>query len=136
MTDISVIPPFYSDILIDYEDIGHARRFNAQRMQDNSAWSTTFQFMTGPQGALVPLSIASWSVKGTAQRVNLPNSCSLDLATRISLMPDPSQLQIALSQDDCSLLGVGVIVFELLRVDPPPQRPILKFFINNYEGVA
>jgi hypothetical protein len=135
MTDTTVIPPFYSDILIDYEDVGDSHRYNIQRMQTNAGWAATFQFMSGPPEALVPLSIASWSVQGTVQRVNLPSN-SLDLATRMTLLTDPSQLKITLSEDDCFMLGAGLIVFEILRVDPSPQRPILKFFVNNYEGVV
>jgi hypothetical protein len=54
----------------------------------------------------------------------------------MELGTDTSQLIISLTQNDTAALGIGRIVFEVLRVDPPPQRPILKFYIENTAGVV
>jgi hypothetical protein len=102
-------------------------------MQTNSAWSSIFQFTCGTPS--VPLSLASWTLTGKAQRVNLPNN-QLDLMPKMNLGTDTSQLTISLTDADTALLGVGRIVFEVLRINPFPQRPILKFYIDNYDGVA
>lgn len=108
-------------------------RYTAQRMQTNSEWSTTFRFTI--DNPPVPQSLATWTLIGKCQRVNLPNTY-LDLIPRMNIGDDDtSQLIISLSKDDTLMLGVGRIVFEVLRVDPIPQRPILKFFIDNFNGV-
>jgi hypothetical protein len=104
-------------------------------MQTNSAWSSVFQFTIGTTTPPVPLSLSTWTLTGKVQRVNLPNN-QLDLTPRMSLGTDTSQLTISLTDADTALLGVGNIVFEVLRINPPPQRPILKFYIDNYDGVA
>lgn len=109
------------------------RRYVAQKMQINAAWSSIFQFVVGDPP--VPQSLATWTLNGRVQRVNLPNN-NLDLTSRMHLMADTSQLSISLTPADTDFLGVGRIVFEVLRVSPLPQRPILKFYIDNNDGVA
>jgi hypothetical protein len=102
-------------------------------MQTNSAWTSVFQFVVG--NPPIPFSLATWTLIGTATRTNMPNK-AVDLANKMSLMDDTSQLMISLVEDDTSLLGVGRIVFEVLRTDPGPQRPILKFYVENHAGVV
>jgi hypothetical protein len=109
------------------------RRYITQKMQVNAAWSSIFQFMVG--NPPVPQSLSTWTLIGTAQRANLPNN-NLDLVPRMDLGTDTSQLIISLTNLDTASLGVGRIVFEVLRIDPPPYRPILKFYIENNDGVA
>jgi hypothetical protein len=101
------------------------------RMQTNAAWYGIFQFTMQN----IPYSIAGWTLQGLAQKVNVPIR-NVDLSTRMALMTDSSKLKITLSEDDTFLLGVGRIQFEVLRMDPLPQRPILRFYIQNYEGIA
>jgi hypothetical protein len=109
------------------------RRYTAQKMQVNAAWSSIFQFTVG--NPPVPQSLATWTLSGKVQRVNLPNN-NLDLTSRMHVGVDTSQLMISLTPVDTDFLGVGRIVFEVLRVSPLPQRPILKFYIDNNEGIA
>jgi len=109
------------------------RLYVAQKMQTNAAWSSVFQFTVG--NPPVPQDLSTWILKGKCERVNLVNNF-LDLVTRMDLGTDTSQLIISLTQDDTLFLGPGRIVFEVLRVDPPPQRPILKFYIENNPGVV
>jgi hypothetical protein len=110
------------------------RFYNSQRMQTNAAWNSLFQFVVG--NPPIPFSLATWTLKGNAKRVNLPSK-SIDLDTKLVLMDDDtSKLLISLTEDDTNLLGVGKIVFEILRIDPAPQRPIVKFYIENHAGVV
>jgi len=109
------------------------KRYVTQRMVTNSAWSSIFQFTVGTPP--VPQDLSTWTLRGKCQRTNLPNN-NLDLVPRMTLGLDTSQLIIALTDVDTLKLGVGRVVFEVLRVDPPPQRPILRFFIENTIGVV
>jgi hypothetical protein len=109
------------------------RRYVAQKMQVNSAWSSIFQFTVG--NPPIPQNLSTWSLRGKCQRTNLPNNW-LDLIPRMDLGTDTSQLIISLTELDTFQLGIGRIVFEVLRVSPPPQRPILKFYIENHAGVV
>jgi hypothetical protein len=109
------------------------KRYVVQSMQTNSDWCNTFQFTIGDPP--VPQDISDWTLKGECRRTTLPNTY-LDLAPRVDLGVDTSTLTITLSKDDTLFLGVGRIVFELLRVLPSPQRPILRFYINNILGVV
>jgi hypothetical protein len=109
------------------------KRYVTQKMQTNAAWSSIFQFTVGTPP--VPQDLSTWTLRGKCQRTNLPNNY-LDLVPRMVLGVDTSQLVISLTDADTLKLGVGRIVFEVLRVDPPPQRPILRFFVENTLGVA
>jgi len=74
---------------------------------------------------------------GTAERTNLiDNSLPLAMGSRLSLGGGIGQLIINLSEDDTAFLDVGKISFEIIRTDPLPQRPVLKFFIQNYKGLT
>src|SRR5215467_8746513 len=99
------------------------RRYVCQKMQTNAAWSSIFQFTVGNPS--VPQDLSTWVLRGKCQRTNLPNNF-LDLIPRMTLGDDTSQLIISLSELDTLSLGVGRIVFEVLRVQPLPQRPILR----------
>jgi hypothetical protein len=125
------------DARLDYyahDDLTYGDGFN--RMQTNSAWSSFFQFIIGTPP--IPYPIKAWLVKGVARRINLPETKYVDLALggRLTLTTDPSQLKVTLTEDDTLFLDVGRIQFEILRIDPLPQRPILKFEIENYAGVV
>ena len=109
-------------------------RYQSQRMQTNSDWSSVFQF-TDSSSPPVPVHIADWTLMGTVRRTNKKN-VELDLTARMEVEDDTGQLVISLSEADTNYLGVGTIVFEVLRTDPLPLRPILRFYVNNYAGVA
>jgi hypothetical protein len=103
-------------------------------MQTNAEWSSVFQF-TDSSNPPVPIHIAGWNLIGTARRTNKQN-IGLDLTSRMEVEDDTSLLAISLSEADTEYLGVGTIVFEVLRTDPAPLRPILRFYVNNYAGIA
>jgi hypothetical protein len=107
-------------------------------MQTNSEWSTIFQFQTTHSGGIpISVDISSWTMIGTAERTNLiDNSLPLAMGSRLSLGGGIGQLIINLSEDDTAFLDVGKISFEIIRTDPLPQRPVLKFFIQNYKGLT
>jgi hypothetical protein len=107
--------------------------YEVQRCQTNSDWATTFQFMSG--NPATPLPIDSWTLQGKVQRTNLPAN-SLDLTYKLAVGVDPSQLTISLSKYDTLFLGAGRLVIEVLRVNPVPVRPILKFYFENHPGVV
>ena len=109
------------------------KQYICQKMQTNAAWSSAFQFTVGTPP--VNQDLSSWTLTGMCQRSNLPNN-NLDLVPRMSLGTDTSQLIIALTEDDTLALGVGRIIFEVLRTDPLPRRPILRFYIENNQGIA
>ena len=112
-----------------------SRRLISQRMQTNSDWSSVFKFVVGLPP--IPQNLSTWIIEGVARRENLPsNYVPLAIGTRLALGEDPSQLTISLSSDDTQALGAGRVVFEILRISPVPQRPILKFYIENNLGVA
>jgi hypothetical protein len=110
-------------------------RYTCQRLQTNAEWNSIFQFVSGKDSLSPPQPISDWTLTGIAKRINKAN-IELDITPRMTIGDDPSQLTISLSTDDTAYLGVGIIVFEVLRIDPLPLRPILRFYINNYLGIA
>jgi hypothetical protein len=107
----------------------------APRCQTNADWSTTFRFNDGQQPAPSPIPIDSWTLQGKVERLTLPHNW-LDLTSQMVVGDDPSTLTIFLTKVDTYILGAGRLVVEILRIDPPPIRPILKFYMTNHQGVV
>ena len=109
-------------------------RYFAQRMMTGCEWGVVFQFLTDVNGVPYPLDISLWTIAGVCRRTNfIDNTFPLQLGDRLSF-GTMGQLIIQLSAADTTFLDVGNISFELFRTDPPPYRPILKFFIQNYQS--
>lgn len=110
------------------------KRLTAQRMSTNADWSNVFKFVVGLPP--IPQNLSTWTIVGTVCRDNMSTlSLPLFVGTRLALGVDTSQLIVSLTALDTKFLGAGKVVFEILRTSPPPQRPILKFYIENHLGV-
>jgi len=108
-------------------------RFRLPRMQTNAVWRTppiTFRAGAPPRD----VDISAWVVSGIARS----STCSLALNSdngRLAIT-DAGQLTISLSEADCAVLGPGRVDVEVMRSEPPPRRPLLRFAIINHQGLT
>jgi hypothetical protein len=101
-------------------------------MQTNAVWITpAIVFTTGtpPQN----IDVSGWEMSGVARR----NAVSLPLTFGNGRLAFGSGgIVIRLSVGDTAALGVGRVDIEVMRLSPPPApRPILRFAIENHQGV-
>src|SRR4051812_48999500 len=99
-------------------------RFRLPRMQTNALWQTppiAFRAGSPPRD----VDISAWVLRGIARS----STCSLALNSdsgRLAIS-DTGQLTIRLTEADCAALGEGRVDIEVMRSEPPPRRPLLRF---------
>lgn len=98
------------------------------RMQVNADWTQSFDFQ---------VNAASWTIHGRAASTkNSANYVNLNSNNLIWSDANNGVLQVYLTKNNCATLGVATINIEVIRTDPTPIRPILRFIVQNNAGIA
>lgn len=105
--------------------------YTAQRLQTNADWRAQFRF-TG-------VDLTDWTLVGRALSDKGANRyVDLSVAGGQLTIDDAETgtFTVDLTAAESLYLREGLITFEILRTDPEPRRPVLRFTIKNHKGVA
>jgi hypothetical protein len=104
--------------------------YTAQRLQTNAAWSAEFRFAN--------TNLTAWTLAGRAlSSQNSTRYVDLAMNTQITVSDaNNGTFSVTLTPLEANTLGPGTVTFEIVRTDPLPKRPVLRFTIKNHPGVA